>query len=335
MNDAPSPHELLNQFFGGAWITQAVSVAADLGIADILAKGPLTADQLAGRTDSHGASLYRVLRALASVGIFAEDAAGRFSMTPLAEPLRSDVPGSQRARAIMMGAEFHQAWGELLHSARTGEAGFVKRYGQSFFQHMEKHPDRHAIYDRVMTAVHGAESEPMVDAYDFSTFSTVVDVGGGNGSLLAAVLRRNPAVRRILFDLPAVADRSREVVASWGGDGRCEVVGGDFFRSVPPGADAYVLRHVIHDWQDGDSVAILRNCREAMSPRGKVLLVEYVIPKGNEPSLGKWLDLMMLVVEGRERTRDEYERLYSQAGLKLERVVPTSAGVSVIEGGRA
>lgn len=335
MKGAPAGIDFYKQVFGGSWITQGIWVAAELGIADLLAQGPLTADELASRTNTHSAALYRVLRALAGLGIFEENGNGQFSLTPLAELLRSDVPGSQRSIAIMMGDEFYAAWGELLHSARTGEPGFHKRYGVPFFRYMEDHPDRHRIYDGAMTGVHGGETDPMLDAYDFSPFRTVVDVGGGNGLVLASILSRHPAVQGILFDLPAVADRARSTISGNGVSDRIRIEGGSFFSGVPAGADAYVLRHIIHDWEDQDAIAILRECRKAVAPDGKILVVEMVIPSGNEPSFGKWLDLMMLLVAGRERTKEEYSRLFSEAGLKLTRVIPTASDVSVIEGTRA
>lgn len=335
MNGIPPGIDFYKQMFGGAWITQGISVAAELGIADLLAEGPLTAEELASRTATHSGALYRVLRALAGIGIFAEDSQGRFSLTPLADLLKSDTHQSQRSIAIMMGAELHATWGELLHSVRTGEPGFHKRFGKRFFEYMQEHPERHDIYDLAMTGVHGGETEPMLDAYDFSAFRTVVDVGGGNGLLLASVLRRHPAVQGILFDLPAVADRARSTVSATDVSGRLRIEGGNFFSGVPAGADAYVLRHIIHDWEDQDAIAILGECRKAMAPDGRVLVVEMVIPPANEPGFGKWLDLMMLLVAGRERTQEEYSRLFSEAGLTMSRVIQTSSEVSVIEGVRA
>jgi hypothetical protein len=335
MTSDQSDMDFFRQIFGGAWITQGLWVAAELGIADLLAGGPLTAQALAERTNSKSDALYRLMRALAGVGVFAEDSQGRFGLTPLAELLRSDAAGSQRSIAILMGAEFHQAWGELLHSVRTGEPGFQKRFGKSFFQYMTEHPERHGIYDAAMTGVHGRETEPMLDAYDFSGFRRVVDVGGGNGLVLTAILNRHPAVHGILFDLPPVADRARPIISDAGLSHRCQVEGGDFFSAVPTGADAYVMRHIIHDWEDSEAIAILGKCRQAMSPDGRILVCETVIPTGNEPSFGKWLDLMMLLVAGRERTEKEYDRLFSASGLKLNRIIPTVAEVSIIEGIRA
>lgn len=324
--------QLLKQMIGG-WITQAIHVAADLGIADLLNDGPRTVEELAEQTGVHCDSLYRVLRALASVGIFNEDDSCSFSLTPLAENLLSDAPGSLRPFGIMMGAELYQSWGNLLYSVKTGEQGFEKRYGVPFFQYMTEHPDRHSIYDAAMMVYGIAETEPMLDAYDFSGFQTVVDVGGGHGRMLAAILNRHPEINGILFDLPAVTQRSRSIISGLGLSNRCQIVGGDFFTSLPA-ADAYVLRHIIHDWDDKEAISILRNCRNAMNPQGRILVVETVIPPLNEPCFGKWLDLMMLIVGGRERTEEQYRQLFAEAGLKLNRIVPTAHEISIVEGVR-
>jgi hypothetical protein len=324
--------EFYRQMFFGSWVTQGIGVAAELGIADLLSTGPQTAEELAEKTGSHSESLYRVLRALASIGIFCQDEMSRFSPTPLSSLLRSDYPGTQRAFATMMGGEFHAAWGELLHSVQTGEPGFNKRYGMPFFQYMTDQPVRHGIYDAAMTGVHGGETGPMLDAYDFGAFKKVADIGGGNGLTLAAILEKHPSLHGILFDLPAVTDRARSTLQAFSSGDRMRVEGGNFFESVPHGADAYVLRHIIHDWQDPEATTILRKCRDAMAPDGKVLVVEMVITPGNDPGFGKWLDLMMLLVAGRERTEEEYGRLFSAAGLKMTRVIPTSTDVSIIEG---
>ena len=327
--DIQSSKRLLELTIGG-WFTQAIYVAAELGIADLLIQGPRTAEELAEEADAHSGALYRVLRALASVGIFSEDEDSRFSLTPIAENLRSNVPNSLRSFAIMTGAEFYQSWGNLLYSAKTGKEGYDKTYGKPFFQHMTEHPDRHAIYDKAMM-IHGiAETEPMLDAYDFSAFETVMDVGGGNGMMLAAILNRHPTVSGILFDLPAVADRAKATFSDPDLSDRCPIVGGDFFISVPS-ADVYVLRHIIHDWNDNNAISILSNCRKAMNPDGRILLVETVIPPFNEPCFGKWLDLMMLIVGGQERTEDQYRQLFLRAGLKLNRIIPTAHEISIIE----
>ncbi len=327
--DIQSSKRLIELTIGG-WFTQAIYVAAELGIADLLIEGPRTAGELAEDTNTHSGALYRVLRALASAGVFTEDEECRFSLTPLAENLRSDVPNSLRSFGIMAGAEFYQSWGNLLYSVRTGRQGFDKTFGKPFFQYMTEHPDRHAVYDAAMM-VHGiAETEPMLDAYDFSAFETVIDVGGGNGLMLAAILNRHPSIKGILFDLPTVVDRAKATISDLDLSDRCQIVGGDFFTSVPS-ADVYVLRHIIHDWDDEDAVSILRNCRNAMNPEGRVLLVETVIPPMDEPCFGKWLDLMMLIVGGRERTEEQYRQLLPQAGLELNRIISTAHEISIVE----
>ncbi len=323
---------ILDRMIVGSWVTQALYVAAETGIADALAAGPRTADELARETGTHADSLYRVLRALASIGVFRQDDEGRFSGTPLGRLLERDAPGSKRSLARMAGAEWYRSWGALLSSVETGGAAFDRVYGKSFFRYLDANPDRWRIFDAAMTGVHDAETIPVLDAYDFSSFGTIVDVGGGNGLALAALLCRHPETRGILFDLPDVARRAREVVDGCGLSDRCTVEGGDFFVSVPPSADAYLLRHVLHDWDDPEAVSILDRCRKAMRPGGRVLVVETVIPPGNGPCFAKWLDLMMLVVGGRERTREQYADLFRSAGLRLARVVPTARDVSILEG---
>jgi len=335
MTQTPPLCQVFSQLLGGAWSTQGIYVAAELGIADLLVAGCRSVGDLADATGSDPQALYRLLRALAGIGLFAEDAEGQFSLTPLAEPLRSDRPDSQRALAIMMGAEFYQAWGQLLFSVRTGGGGFREAYRAGFFEYMDRHPDRHRIYDEAMHGIHGAESEPILAAYDFSRFHRIVDVGGGNGGLLTGILQKYPEPDGILFDLPAVAERARDGIEAVKLAGRCRVEGGDFFSAVPQGADCYLLRHILHDWQDGEALAILGNCRKAMGPDGKILVVENLIPTGNEPHFGKWLDLMMLLVDGKERTGEQYRHLLRAADLRLEEVVPTTAGVSILVGAQA
>jgi SAM-dependent methyltransferase len=332
MEDSGKSQQDLNQMIVGFWVTQAIYVAAEIGVADLLAIGPRRVEELARETQTHPASLYRVLRALASVDIFREDTEGRFSLTEMGRLLRSDAPASKRSLAIMAGAELYRSWGGLLYSVETGGAAFDNVFGETFFRYMSANPKRWQIYDTAMTGAHDSETVPVLDAYDFRQFQTIVDVGGGNGLALAAILRRHKEARGILFDLPDVAKRAGEVAALSGVSDRCRIVGGDFFESVPAAGDAYLLRHVIHDWEDPEAVAILRNCRDAMRPGGRVLVVESVIPPGNGPCFGKWLDLMMLVVGGRERTEEQYAEIFSAAGLRLIRVFPTSHEVSIIEG---
>ena len=335
MSDDGSTKQVLNRMLVGNWAAQAIYAAAGLRIADLLGDGPRPVAGLAADTGTHADALHRLFRALASVGIFVEDGDGRFQLTPLALHLQSDGPDSQRALAIMMGAEFYQTFGNLLSSVRTGEAVVERTFGKPFFQYLTERPERAEIFDAAMTGVHGPETEHVASARDLSPFQMLTDVGSGNGTQLAAILQRNPTLRGTLFDLPPVVARAQDLFSRSGLSDRCRLLGGDFFSSVPAGADAYILRHVIHDWDDDQAALILNNCRDAMGPEGKVLVVETVIPTGNEPCFGKWLDLMMLVAGGRERTEEQYRRLFSLAGLRLNRVVPTSDEVRILEGERA
>ena len=331
--DSIPPTTSLLQKVTGTWVAQAISVVAKLGTADVLADGPKGADQLAEAAHVHAPSLYRVLRTLASVGIFAEGNDGRFRLTPLAEPLRSDAPGSLRSFAIMLGEEWHwRPWGHLLHSVTTGQPAFEHAYGTEFFDYLAGQPEAAAIFDAAMTSRSNQDNDAVPAAYDFSGIRTVVDVGGGRGSFLASILRANPEMRGILFDQPHVLAGARQLVETAGLGGRCDLVAGDFFESVVDGGDAYILKKVIHDWDDDRAVQILERCREAMPADGRLLLVETVIPPGNDPSFGKLLDLHMLVwTGGKERTEAEYRVLLATAGFGLTRIVPTGSPVSVIE----
>lgn len=331
--ETPSPQDLMNRLVTGYWMTQMVYVAAKLGLADLIAKGPKNADELAKETQTNGPALYRLLRGLASLGIFAEDAEGRFAMTPMAELLRSDSPASMRALAIMSGEEHFQAWGELLYSVRTGQIAFDKLFGMPVFDFLARNEEQAKTFDAAMVGVHGRETSAMTDAYDFSGIGTLADVGGGNGSLLITVLKKHPTLRGLLYDLPGVVERAKANLQAAGVADRCQVIGGSFFESVPAGADAYLMRHIIHDWDDAKATTILKNIHRVLPSDGRLLVVEGVIPPGNGPSFSKLLDLTMLVLPGgKERTEREYRDLFSAAGFDLARIVPTASEVSVIEG---
>ncbi|HVK12018.1 MAG TPA: methyltransferase [Gemmataceae bacterium] len=329
----PPPEVVVTQMIFGKWVAMALSVAAKLRVADALAGGPKTVANLAAETGTHPPSLYRVLRALASVGVFAEDAHGRFRQTPLSEVLRSDVPGSMRAVADYCGADWSwRPWGRLLETVRTGKTAFDAVFGEQAFEYLARHPDESAVFNDGMTGFSMQESPAVAAAYDFSPFGTVVDVGGGHGHLLCTILSKYPGPRGVVFDAPHVAAGAAPRIAAAGLADRCRAESGDFFKTVPAG-DAYVMKHIIHDWPDAEATTILRNCRAAARPGAKVVLVEMVIPPGNDPSPGKLLDLEMLVIaSGKERTEREYADLLAGAGWRLTRIVPTESPASVIEG---
>jgi hypothetical protein len=331
-----NPQAEMNRLLSGYWLSKAVYVAAKLGIADLLAHGGRSVDELARETKTHGPSLYRMLRALASVGVFVEDTPGRFSLTPVAACLRSDVPGSQRALAIMMGEEQFRAWSEFLYSVQTGKPAFDRVFGMPVFDYLSKNSEPAKVFDAAMVGVHGRETSAMTDVYDFSDIPVLADIGGGNGSLLTTVLQKYPAMRGILYDLSGVTERAKIGLQAAGLADRCQVIGGNFFESVPGGADAYLMRHIIHDWDDEKATRILQNVHRAMPTAGRLLIVESVIPPGNDPALGKLLDLHMLVIPGgKERTDHEYRTLFDAGGFRLTRIVPTKSEVSVIEGRKA
>ncbi len=330
-NNLP-PNVAITQMIFGFVTAKAIHVAAKLNIADLMAsQGPLNSSELAAKTGAHEESIHRLLRALSSNGVFTEDQSGKFSLTPLAECLREDSPESVKATALSAGSVFYKAYNEFPFSVQTGEDGFKKAYGMGPFEYLTNNPEEGKIFDQMMTDFHGGETKPMVENYDFSIFKTVVDVGGGNGEVISAVLNKNPNSNGILFDLPEVIDRSGKNIEASGLNDRCTLAGGSFFESVPTG-DAYILRHIVHDWSDKDSITILNNCRKAMNPGGKVLVVEAVIPKGNDPHPFKWLDLTMLLIGGKERTSSQFENVFSKAGLKVARIIPITPAISIVEG---
>ncbi len=329
-----SPRDALWRMTNSYQVSQAINAAAILGIADLLVDGPKSTDELAKATGSLAPSLYRLLRALASDGVFAERADGSFVSTPPAEYLRSDVPGSIRAWAMFIGRPHTwSAWAYLPDSIRTGEPAFPKLHGTSSWEYRASRPEESAIFDAAMTGLSAGAAEAIVRRYDFSGIGVLIDVGGGQGELLAALLAANPALRGILFDQPHVVASAEAVLERAGVADRCEVVGGSFFEGVPEGADAYLLKSVIHDWDDSSAVEILRKCRAAMGGAGRLLVVEPIIRPGNDPNPAKFSDLNMLVMlGGRERTAEDFERLYAEAGFRLTGDYSTRSNFSVIEG---
>jgi hypothetical protein len=326
----------LLRFATGYRISQMLYVAARLGIADLLASGPKSAEELALLCDAHAPSLYRALRTLASVGFFAQQDDGRFCMTALAEPLRSDVTGSLHGYVIMQGEPWMwNAWSLALHSVRTGEPAFNRLHGTNIFGFLDQNPAAAAVFNAGMTGRAASADVAIAANHDFSGVRTIVDVGGGHGLMLAAILQAWPDMRGTLLDRPAVADGARTRIAAAGLTDRCQVVGGDFFESVPAGADCYVLANVIHDWDDDHAIAILQTCHAAMEPGSRVLIVEAILPAGNEPHPGKIGDVQMLVITGgQERTELEFRSLLTSSGFTPTRVLPTASPVSIVEGVR-
>ena len=318
----------------GLWVTQAIYIAAELRLADLLNEKPQSSDDLANVTQTDASALYRVLRALAGLEIFSEDADGCFHLTPLAEYLRSDVPGSLRAFAMMLGGEEHRrSWGEVLHSVRTGESAFEHAWGKPHFEYFAENPEAARTFNLAMTSRSGPEDEDVTSIYDFAQHEIIVDVGGGHGSLLSAILKKFGEPKCVLFDMPHVVSSAEEELSRNIPADRLSFRGGDFFDTVPSGGDAYILKKVIHNWDDSHARTILSNCRDVIPSHGRVLVIEPVVPSGNTPSFNKLLDVMMLVYtsRGRERTESEHRDLLKSAGLKLNRATHAPSLVSILE----
>jgi hypothetical protein len=312
-------------------LARAVLTIADLGIADLIEPGvPCSVAYLAKATGCQEHSLYRAMRLLASHRLFRERTDGEFDHTALSKALRSTAEGSFRPGAQLFHYLFH-VMDQLDYSIRTGESGFTKLH-KPLFEHLKEHPELAPVFDAAMSSFHGYEADAMLDAYDFATIPVLADVGGGDGSLLVSVLRRYPTLRGILFELEQASTRARQALAVQGLAERCQVIEGNFFESVPSGADAYLLRHVLHDWTDEECAQILRNCRVAMDVRGRLLVVECVVPVGNSRSISKDWDIsMMLGTGGLERTEAQFRALLKAVGFELTSVTPTSTMVSVLE----
>ncbi|HET7480074.1 MAG TPA: methyltransferase [Rubrobacteraceae bacterium] len=327
-----SPRDSLWRMVNGYQVSQAIHVAATLGIADLLKDSPRSVDDLAEATGTHAPTLYRLLRALASVGVFVEKE-GCFGLTPLAEYLRSDVPGSIRAWATFIGRPYTwSAWAHLIDSAKTGETAFPMLYGMSVWEYRTSHPEESGIFDAAMTHLSAGAAEAIADSYDFSGIGVLADVGGGQGEILAKILAANPDLLGILFDQPHVVAGAKDLLERMGVAGRCEVVGGSFFEAVPGGADAYLFKSVIHNWDDETAAGILRKCREAIPDDGRLLLVERVFGPPNEPDPMKFMDLMMLVMPGgKERTEAEFRSLLAQAEFELRNITATGSPYDIIE----
>ncbi|MBA2705041.1 MAG: methyltransferase [Blastocatellia bacterium] len=322
----------------GKCVTQALAVVAELGIADLLKDGAKSVVDIARAANASEDGIYRLLRALASVGLFAETGKRRFRLTPLGKLLRSDSPEALGGYARFTGHQsMWKPWGEFRHSIRTGEPAFDHVFAMPIFEYFAKTPEAAAVFDAAMTSISTFESKAVAAAYDFSGVNTLVDVAGGHGLLISTILKANRKMGGILFDLPHVTAGAQALLQSRGVADRCRIVSGDFFASVPEGGDAYIMKHIIHDWDAERAAQILRNCHRALRPGGKVLIVDAVIPPGNAAHFGKLLDLEMLVLtpRGRERTRAEFENLLKRSGFRLRRVFSTETHLSLVEGVRA
>jgi hypothetical protein len=329
----PTPSSEMMRLINGYRVSQALHVAATLGIADLLRDGPQAAHALANKVGANPDALYRLLRALSAVGVFHEDDDRGFCLTELGACLCSDAPRPLAPWATLIGRPyFWQVWSHLLHSVRTGTYAYPRVHGVSNWEYRSKHPEEEAIFDAAMTALTSGITEAVAAAYDFSPFACVVDVGGGQGMLLGSVLAANEHLRGVLFDQSAVVARADKLLSEMGVRERCEISGGDFFTSVPPG-DLHMLKSVLHDWNDEQALTILRSCRAAVVPGGKVLVLERVIGAPNIGSAEKFDDLNMLVAAGgRERTREEFVQLFAAAGYALRHVLPTGTQFHLIEG---
>jgi hypothetical protein len=328
----PAPAAMIEMILAG-WTSQAITVAAQLGVADALAGGPLTIDELAKRVNADADALRRLLRALISKGIFRRRRDGLYEVNALAGTLRSDAMVSMAAAARFYGSqEQRERWTLLADSVRTGASVVPALRGKSSFDYFAEKPELAELFNQTMTSVSEMTDATVVAGYDFSVYPTIVDVGGGHGPLLATILAAAPASRGVLYDLPVVVANAPNRLREKNVGDRVHIADGSFFDSVPGGGDAYVLKNIIHDWPDDKALKILRNVHAAAGPRATLLLVEFVIPKHNRDFPGKWVDLeMMLNLGARERTAVEYRDLLNKAGFRMTRVVQTASPLSVVE----
>ncbi|MEM6285121.1 MAG: methyltransferase [Chloroflexota bacterium] len=319
------------QMITGYWISRSLYIVAKLGVPDVVAEKPVTVEELAAATGTHAPSLYRVMRALNSVGVFSEDANGYFHLTPQAELLTTSHPQSMRSLTIMFGEETYDGWVQLMHAVKTGETGFSNAYGEEFFPYLAKNPEVSRIFGEAMTGYVAQTHQAVLESYDFSGTRVLADIGGSHGTLISLILRRYPDMRGILFDQPHVIEEAKAIMAPEL-QNRCELVGGDFFQSVPQGADTYMLSSIVHDWDEARGIQILETVRKAIPDDGKLLLVETVIKAPNEPDFGKLLDLTMLTVTGGlERDADGYADVLARTGFQMQDVISTASPGSIIE----
>lgn len=330
----PHPRDVLLQMVIGKWISQAIATAVEVGIPDQLAKGARRISDIAAKAGASEDGVYRLLRTLSGMGLFAESGHRRFKLTPLGQFLRTDHPESLAGYARFMGHDSTwRPWGQLAYSVRTSKPAFDHVFGVPVFEYFAKNPEAAAVFDAAMTSISIAQARAAAHAYNFKGIETLMDVAGGHGLLLATVLRRHKTMRGVLFDLPHVVAGAAPTFRRAGVANRVRIEHGDFFKELPPGADAIMMKHIMHDWDEEAATRILHTCHRALGPRGKVLIVDSVVPPGNTPHYGKLLDLNMLVLtpRGRERTKTEFEQLLRGAGFRMSRVVATASPLSVVE----
>lgn len=330
--EVPAALQML-QFIMGFWMSRAVYVFAKLGLADLLQTGPKSAAELAQATETHAPSLYRVLRALATAGVVKTQTDGRFALTPLSETLVTGVPGSVRWFVISeLGQEHYPAWGNLMHSVKTGEIAFDNHFGVDIWGYFAQNPEDAAVFNDSMSGMTAAANEAIMSRYDFSSFNKIVDVGGGHGGLITSILKQNPQATGVLYDAEVVIAGAQPRLEAAGVADRCEAVAGNFFEAVPAGGDAYVMKWIIHDWEDEKAIRILKNCRSQMKADGRLIIVDCVVPENDEPDFSKTFDLNMLVMTGgKERTAAEFEQLLAAAGFNFLRVIATDLPTSIVE----
>lgn len=330
---AVPPHAVLIQIGTAYWGSQMLLVAAQLELADRLSAGPRTSEDLANELGLNVAALHRYLRSLAGMGVLTEVESRTFALTPLGEALKKDAPGSAYATIrTLSGNLCRSSWSELRYSLQTGKTGLEKAFGQPLFDYLAERPEEASLFSETMVGFHGAEPPAVAEAYEFGKFGSIVDVGGATGNMLVHILERHKDPRGVLFDLPHVVADAPAFLEARGMADRVSIESGSFFEAVPKGHDTYILSHIIHDWNEDQCQTILRNCRDAIDPDGRLLIVEMVLPEDDTPHAGKMLDMMMLVGPGgQERTPSEYVTLLEPAGFELKQVVPTASDVSIVE----
>jgi hypothetical protein len=326
-------HLLIIETATAIWKARALYAATQLKLPDLIADGERSAIELSRATGTHASSLLRLLRALASCGIVTEMQQSRFRLTQVGSALRTGAPGAARSTVLTLAGDWQwKAWDNFLYSLQTGQPAVLKALGKGLFDYLAANPEDGARFNEAMVGMHGADGAAVVKAYDFSLLETIVDLGGGTGTLLATILRSNPSLRGTLFERAETLPEARRLIETRGLTERCEVVAGNFFEEVPAGRDAYILAHVLHDWVDEQAVVLLRNCRRAMPKHARLLIVEAVLPPGDTPHPGKLMDLLMLTVTGgMERSADAFAAILREAEFQLTRVIPISDQQHIVE----